>query len=125
VNARIVARMSDRDMRGRDCAGSFAGSRCIGKRAAPERRLSPAADEPPSKPRGGDLSRCSNVRQQSCGSLDRLVGAAEQRDRKSDAKGLGAFEVDDQFNFTCLLNRQIGRFLALQNPASIDTGHAV
>jgi hypothetical protein len=57
--------------------------------------------------------------------FDHLVSAAEQRDRESDAERVGGFEVDDQLNFTYLLNRQIGRFLALQYPAGIDTGYAV
>jgi len=44
--------------------------------------------------------------------FDHLVGAAEQRDRNGDAKLPGGLEIDDQFHFGGLLDRQVGRLLA-------------
>jgi hypothetical protein len=42
--------------------------------------------------------------------------------RHRDAKRLGGLEIDDQFEFGGLLHGQIGRFLALENSAHVDTG---
>ena len=47
--------------------------------------------------------------------FDHLVGAAEQRKREGDAQRLGRLEVDDQLDFHHLVNRQVGRFGALEN----------
>jgi hypothetical protein len=52
--------------------------------------------------------------------LDQLIGATAQRERHSNAERLRSFQIDDQFDFRRLLDRQIARFLALENPASID-----
>jgi hypothetical protein len=54
--------------------------------------------------------------------FDHLVGAGEQRDRDGDAKRLGFLEVDDQLDLGELLDRQIGRLLALKNAAGVDAG---
>jgi len=54
--------------------------------------------------------------------FDHLVGAGEQRDRDGDAKRLGFLEVDDQLDLSELLDRQIGRLLALKNAAGVDAG---
>src|SRR5262252_4688461 len=51
--------------------------------------------------------------------FDHLVGAGEQRWRNGKAKSLSGLEIDDQLNFGALLDRQVGRFLALENPAGI------
>ena len=40
------------------------------------------------------------------------------------AERLGGCKVEDQLNFGGLLDRQIGRLLALENPTSIDAGDA-
>jgi hypothetical protein len=41
-------------------------------------------------------------------SLDHLVGAAGQGQRDGDAERLGGFEVQEQFHFRDLLDRQLG-----------------
>src|SRR5882724_3700653 len=41
------------------------------------------------------------------------------------AKCLGRLKIDGQFDFGGLLDRQIGWFLALENPAGIKTGDAM
>jgi hypothetical protein len=47
-------------------------------------------------------------------SFDHLVGATEQREWHSEAECLGCFEVDDEFDFHQLLNRQFRRLFALR-----------
>src|SRR4029434_10319805 len=51
--------------------------------------------------------------------FDHLVGSAQQRNWKSEAKRLGGLEIDDQLDFSGLLHRQVGRLLALEDAASI------
>ena len=53
--------------------------------------------------------------------FDYFVGAAAQRQRHGDAEHLGSLEVDVQLDFRCLLDRQFGRLLALEDTAGIDT----
>src|SRR5690242_15402234 len=53
--------------------------------------------------------------------FDHLVGAAAQRQRHGDAERSGGLDVDVQFDFRCLLDRQIGRLLTLEDTAGIDT----
>jgi hypothetical protein len=45
-------------------------------------------------------------RSKSAALFDNLVGAAEQRRWKNQAKSLGGAQVDDQFDFHCLLDRR-------------------
>ena len=52
--------------------------------------------------------------------LDHLVGAAKQRKRDRQPKRLGGLLIDYQLNFCRLLDRQIGRFLAFENPPGVD-----
>src|SRR5262245_37934470 len=52
--------------------------------------------------------------------LDHLVGEREQLLWNRDAKGLRGFEIDDQFEFSRLLYRQISRLFALENLAGIN-----
>jgi hypothetical protein len=54
--------------------------------------------------------------------FDHLVRAAEQVQRVRNTERLGGPHVDSQFDLGGLLDRQVGRFLALENPAGIDTG---
>src|SRR5262249_41732191 len=57
--------------------------------------------------------------------FDHLVGAGEQREWDGQTKGLGRFQVEDEFDFDRLLNRQLGGLLALGDPADIGTRQAV
>ena len=45
--------------------------------------------------------------------------------RDVDAERLGGLQVDVQLDFGDLLDRQVGRLFALENPAGIDAGQAV
>src|SRR5258708_27057070 len=53
--------------------------------------------------------------------FDHLVGAAEQRDRNGDAERLGGLEIDDEFHLGGLLDRQVDRLIARENPSGINT----
>jgi hypothetical protein len=52
--------------------------------------------------------------------LNDLIGAAEQRERDSGAKGVGSLEIYYQLHFSGLLDRKIVRFLALENFSDVD-----
>src|SRR5262249_59591512 len=58
-------------------------------------------------------------------SFDRLVGAADERQRNREAERLCGLEIDDQLHFGGLLDRQIGGLLALENAAGVDGSQTI
>ena len=60
------------------------------------------------------------------GSLfDHLVGAILHGLRDVNAKRLRGLEVEEQLDFACLLHRQVGGLLALENTANVPASEAV
>jgi len=57
--------------------------------------------------------------------FDHRVGATGHRQRDGDAERFGGLEIDDQLHFCCALNRQIGRFFAIENSAGIVASLAI
>ena len=49
------------------------------------------------------------------GSFNDIVGAGEDRRRDREAERVGGLEIDDELEFGRLLDRQIGRFGALED----------
>src|SRR5476651_927398 len=58
------------------------------------------------------------------GLLYHLVGAAEQRQRDRQAKRLRGLEIDDQFDFGRLLDREACWFLTFEHTGRIATNKA-
>src|SRR5262245_61534760 len=54
--------------------------------------------------------------------FDHLVGAILYRLRHSNAECLGGLDVDIQLDLGGLLDRQVSRLIAFQNPAGVDAG---
>jgi ABC transporter substrate binding protein len=57
--------------------------------------------------------------------LDHLIGAAEQRERHGEAERPGGLQINDQLGFRRLLDRQVGRPLAFENPADAHANLAI
>jgi hypothetical protein len=57
--------------------------------------------------------------------FDHLVGAIEQRLWHGDAERLCGLEINQQFDFACLLDRKVGGLLALKNTGDITASKAV
>src|SRR5215471_19081330 len=62
--------------------------------------------------------------QHSC-SFDHLVGTSEQGRRHFEAERPRSLEIGKQLNFCDLLDRQVGRLLALEDAASVRSRHPV
>jgi hypothetical protein len=58
-------------------------------------------------------------------SFDHLVGAILHRLRDDNAERLRGLQVEEQLDFACLLHRQVGGFLALENTANVTASEAV
>jgi hypothetical protein len=57
--------------------------------------------------------------------LDHVVGDCEQRRWHVDGERLGGREINDHVEFCRLRDRQVGRFLAFEDAASIDADELV
>src|SRR5688572_29566596 len=58
-------------------------------------------------------------------SLDYLIGPDQERLRGRDVQGFCGLEIDEQLGPGGLLDRQVRRFLALEDAAGIDAGETV
>ena len=61
-----------------------------------------------------------NIRLQKPDLLDHVLGAGKQRWRHFKAERLGGFEIDEQLDFCGLLDRQISRLFAAEQPGGVD-----
>jgi hypothetical protein len=84
-------------------------------------RLKPgmAAFEESCRRRGHAGASVTDPEETSAHLLDHILGACQQPDRKYDPERLCGFEVEGQFDPYGLLDRHIGRFVALENAAGV------
>jgi hypothetical protein len=71
----------------------------------------------------GFVAKCQEATyavQQENASFDHLVGALLEKPRHFEAKRLSSLEIDHQLEPSRLHNRQVSRFSAFKNPASVD-----
>src|SRR5207244_10467952 len=57
-------------------------------------------------------------------SFDDPVGADEEHWRNAEAERFGGLQIDDQFEFGRLHDRQVSRLFTLKNAASVNAGLA-
>src|SRR3974377_103266 len=93
-------------------------TRCLGTRSMGLRAAARV-------PRAATLPRHLATKLHRAVSLDDLVGADKHASWHSKAQRSRSLEVDEQLNFRCLLHRQVGRLLTLENAAGIYTGLTV
>jgi hypothetical protein len=67
------------------------------------------------------VSNCSSA----AGLFDQLVRSSYEGERHCETECFRRLEVDDQLHSRGLLHGQVGRLLALENAAGIDSGQAV
>ena len=67
----------------------------------------------------------TNINFRTFSSACRSGATATQRQRHGDAKRLGGLEVDDQLDFGGPLDRQVGRFLTLEDATGIVANETV
>src|SRR5512138_1700301 len=69
---------------------------------------------------GPDFHRLDRTSLRLAHSFDHLVGAKQQRGGNGDVERFCRGEVDEHLVSARLLNRQVGRLLALQDAAGVD-----
>jgi hypothetical protein len=57
--------------------------------------------------------------------FDYFVDTAKQGNRHCDAECLRCLEVDNELDFRCLLDWQVGRFFTPENTARINAGEPI
>ena len=57
--------------------------------------------------------------------FDHFIGAILYRLRHGDAECLGSLEVEEQLDLACLLDRQVGGFLPLEDTGDVPASEAI